>query len=374
MKVVVAGAGIGGLATAIALRMAGCDVRVYERRREPEEGGGALLIWPNGAAALRALGLWDEVIAAAPRVERVDFVTAAGVTSAVWPVDTRRGERVQIVLRAALLRGLRTRVPDGVVEYCAAVDGFADERGHVEVLLAGGRRERTDALIGCDGVHSRVQAQLFGQPKEPRLRQLVWFAIVPFSDHGRVPFGIAQASTGDGRRFCIARLDAENVYFYATATERNRPGAEGTRGVAEVFRGWHPLVQDVIAASAGVLVGPITPPDRQPLRRWTRGRVTLLGDAAHACLPDLGQGAGQALESAVALGAASGPDVESWLCRYEARRRDASTKAIRTSRFLASWSMSENVNVKPFRDFLAPHVLPLIGFPIISRIARQGFR
>ncbi len=386
MRVAIVGGGIGGLATSIVLRAAGCDVRVYERRPEPEVGGGALLIWPNGAGALRTLGLWDAVLAPASKVDRVDFCTAAGATSAVWGVSPSRGERVQVVVRADLLRGLRSRVPANVVEYGARFSGFTQRGDEVQLSFDGSKRvESADVLIGCDGVHSCVHAQLFGEPPEPVVRQLVWFAIVPFGDVERLPAGVAQATTGDGRRFCVARLDAERVYWYATANVSHRPQPSGldagqdpqTRDVARVarvFHGWHPLVRDVIAASEGAVVGPITPPDRLPLRRWGRGRVTLLGDAAHACLPDLGQGAGQALEGAVALGACVGYDVEGWLRRYEGLRRQSATVAIRTSRFLATWSMSEAVHVKSFRDFLAPHILPLIGFPIISRVAQHGFR
>jgi 2-polyprenyl-6-methoxyphenol hydroxylase-like FAD-dependent oxidoreductase len=102
--------------------------------------------------------------------------------------------------------------------------------------------------------------------------------------------------------------------------------------------------------------------------------VTLLGDAAHASLPDLTQGAGQALESAVALGACLrvAADVEPALREYERRRRAEVGKVIQTARLVARWSMSEAVHVKTLRDLAARHVLPLIGYPTISRLAGVG--
>jgi 2-polyprenyl-6-methoxyphenol hydroxylase-like FAD-dependent oxidoreductase len=375
LRVAIAGGGVGGLAAAVALRARGHRVRVYERRAKPETGTGAMLLWPNGFAALDAIGLGDRLRAGTTEIEHIDFRTELGRNLARWDVGCApRVTGIRLVYRARLLGALLASIPADSIQFGSAVAGFRLYGGGVEVLFEGGGKEHADLLVLCDGVHSRLRAQLFGQPAPATVSQVIWFGTVDYGDDGKLPAGLAVGTTGDGRRFCAARVDRQRVFWYATVNAARRPSRAGAEALAAVFAQWHAPIQDLIRAAPDEEIIPIALTDSPPLRRWGRGHITLLGDSAHACLPDMGQGAGLALESAVGLAEriASGEPLEAALRNWEARRRVEVGEAIRMSRAVAVWSMSEAVHVSALRNLLATQVLPVIGFPLISRWARAG--
>jgi 2-polyprenyl-6-methoxyphenol hydroxylase-like FAD-dependent oxidoreductase len=204
-----------------------------------------------------------------------------------------------------------------------------DARG-VVAGFADGREVHGDLLVGADGVHSVVRATLHGGQPPTYAGYTAWRAVVPF-DTERLQAG---ESWGRGARFGRVGMSGGRVYWYATANApEGQRNADEKAALLDLFRGWHAPIPALIEATApgAILRNDIY--DRPPLKTWGRGRITLLGDAAHPMTPNLGQGGCQAIEDAWVLARALARDPSpQGLRRYEAARHP------RTRRFvLESW-------------------------------------
>ncbi|MFO1456770.1 MAG: FAD-dependent monooxygenase [Steroidobacteraceae bacterium] len=336
-EAIVVGAGIGGLAAALALQKAGADVRVFEQAPSLGEVGAGLSISPNGALALRALGVLDAFRerAYAPEYQFVRHYQSARVLATVTRGDRLAetyGERYYVIHRAdlhqVLADAVRANDPDAIVAGQRAVALQHVDDG-VEVEFAGGLRRRADLLIGADGVRSQVRSLLFG-PEQVRFTGFVaWRGLVPMD---RVPIEAmdppSQVWIGPGHMINRYPVRGGQLLNFVAFAERSGWEDEGwsipaTVGeLAAEFVDWHPWVTQVIAAVPEKDLFKWALCARSPLTRWVTGAAALLGDAAHPILPYLGQGAVLALEDAAVLGRAclAAADVPEALARYEAAR------------------------------------------------------
>lgn len=333
----VVGAGIGGLACALALQRAGMKVRVFEQAAQLGEVGAGLSISPNGALGLKALGVFDEFreLAYAPDYQCIrHFKTARVLATATRGerLEEEYGERYYTIHRGDLHRVLadavRSRDPDAIVPAHRFVDLEQDGEG-VTVRFENGHRHTGDFLIGADGVRSRVRSTLFGAEEVRFTGYIAWRGLVPIE---RVPVEAldppSQIFIGPGHLINRYPVSGGRLLNFVAFAERSGWEEEGWSIPAEVaelraeFAGWHPWVTRLIEA---------VPPEnlfkwalcaRSPLMRWVRGKAAVLGDAAHPLLPYLGQGAVMAIEDAVVLGRAfhDAEDLSQALARYEAAR------------------------------------------------------
>jgi len=336
---VVVGGGIGGLAAAVALRQRGWDVTVLERSSTPTEIGAGLTLMANGQRALRELGLADAVSATAvpqggggirdrsgrwlARVDGADLARAVG-TSVVG------------IHREHLHRVLREALPAGVLVPGADV---VDVSGETEVsYLHGGERRRlaADLVVGADGIGSCVRRALFPHHPGPAYTGVTaWRSVTA----GRWPLDLAGAvSWGPATEFGAVTLVDGRVYWFAAvagAPEGHRFRDEAAHLRAR-FRDWHAPIPELLAcAEHDAVLRHDLYHLASPLPGYVRGAVALLGDAAHAMTPNLGQGAAQALEDAVVLGLALDrhDDVASALAAYDRTRRPRSQAVARASRW-----------------------------------------
>ena len=344
----IVGAGIGGLAGAVALRRAGWEVRVFEREASPRELGFALLLAPNAMHALGALGLAETArrggaVATSGEIRRPDgtslrrFDTAAARRR---PAPSER-ERVEgldedavCILRPVLHGALLDAVGTDSIELSAEVVRFAHTSDGVELTLASGTTVRGSLLIGADGVGSIVRHQLHPSEPPPRPSGLVAIRGVAHDVVHLLGDSSGAQYFGRGIEAGVARAGEREVYWYMSlradqAGNLREPAGAVAGRMASRF---HEAFQGIVRA---------TPPndmrldelfERDPIERWGSGPMTLLGDAAHPMLPHAGQGAAQALEDAVALGAvlADAADpvaIDAGLRRYE-RVRAARTRRV----------------------------------------------
>jgi 2-polyprenyl-6-methoxyphenol hydroxylase-like FAD-dependent oxidoreductase len=311
MRVVIAGAGIAGLTSALALRQRGIETLVLERAGTPEEiqVGGCIHVWHNGMRGLQRIGVGErllELAGEAAVVERAEFRTARDRLMYGWSArDTERqvGAPTFGVRRPDLHRVLLDAVGDGVVRFGETCAGFEQDGDGARVSLASGREERGDALIGADGLRSTLRAALPGAT-EPRYAGYVSWQALARVDTGVVPVGLFRVVWGRGARFLFYRVGPEEVYWEGTfAAPAGGADAEGERSqaVLERFSGWPAPVQTIIAATEQAAIGRADMYDRPTSKQWGAGRVSLVGDAAHAMTNALGQGANQAIEDALVL-------------------------------------------------------------------------
>ena len=205
-----------------------------------------------------------------------------------------------------------------------------------------GREVSGDVLIGADGLRSVVRETLFGNARPNYAGYTTWRAIVPF-DIARLSPG---ETWGRGKRFGQWGMVHDRAYWYATQTVSEGQGdpPQGRKhGLLDLFRGWHAPIEELIEATdeSAILHNDVY--DRPALSRWSVGRATLLGDAAHPMTPDMGQGACQAIEDAVILADClrANPDIPQALRDYEARRIPRTSRVVRESRragWIAQWS------------------------------------
>ena len=353
-KVLEAGAGIGGLSAAIALRRAGFEAAVIKRAPELGGVGAGLLLAANAQKALGRLGLAGAFAtlgapASAFRIRSWDGGLLAD--NPAGELEKKIGTPSVAVHRADLQALLIRAAGEGTLRLGAEVEGFEQDEAGVAVYLAGGGEERSDLLVGADGLRSNVRASLFG-PEGPRyVGYTAWRAVVEPGEE-LLPWGTGFESWGRGARFGCAHIGGGRIYWFATQNapegEKDDPpgGPTGPRAtLLQNFGTWHSPIGDLIRAADEDAILRTDIYDREPLGgRWGWCRVTLLGDAAHPMTPDLGQGAAQALEDTVVLARClqeAGATADA-LWRYERLRSTRTAMVVRRSRRLGRVGQLEN--------------------------------
>ena len=349
-EAIIVGGGIGGLCAALALRRAGVAAIVYEAAPGPRAEGAALSLWPNAIRALDRLGVGAAVRAlGVPDPYGGQIATWRGRTLATVSAESiaaRFGAPVLVVGRAEFGAALAAALPTETIRYGQRLDAFSwHGGGPVSARFVGGARVQGDLLVGADGLGSATRRLLHPRIAPRYAGYTAWRATVPF-DHARVP--LWGEVWGRGARFGIAPVGRDRVYYFATRDAppgTDRAGTPATRHAALLrdFGDWSAPIPALLAATdpAALLQNDIV--ELPPLRRWGAGPITLLGDAAHAMTPNLGQGGCQAIEDAVQLGVClrEADGVAAALRAYEVARQPRTAWLQRLSRqagWVGQWS------------------------------------
>jgi 2-polyprenyl-6-methoxyphenol hydroxylase-like FAD-dependent oxidoreductase len=331
VKAAIVGGGIGGLGAATALRRVGIETVVFERAERLEAVGAGLTLSPNAVRALERLGVADAVRATSARGRELLVRTSAGRT--LLKVELRGRLETLGIHRADLQRIL--------------ADAADDVRLGAEVTDVDALLSEADVVVGADGINSVVRAALHG-PEPPLYAGYDgWRAVTEFDDE-RVR-GRFSESWGTGARVGLIPLGDGRLYWFVSES-----GRRDRRPFAQRFADWGEPIPEVIASPPESAPSMTAIQWRKPLRSWGRGRVTLLGDAAHAMTPDMGQGAGQALEDAVVLGASlrAAGEVEEGLRSYERARIARTTPIVKRSRQLGRLASASRPWTCALRDTL----------------------
>lgn len=312
MRVIVVGGGIGGLAATLSLAERGIDAVVVEQARALSPVGAGIQIGPNAARVLDRVGVLEELLgrAVAPDAILVRSHKRGRVlhTTTLGPsVRDEYGFPYLHVHRADLVDVLAGALPAGVLRLGTAVEAFEDLGDGCRVTLASGEVIEGDVVVGADGIHSRVRDHLFG-PQPSRFSGYVcWRGLVPAERlrQWELP-RVCEAYYGPGRSVVSYYVSGGDLYNFVGIVPAEEGWAtedwtaEGDPlDLRRDFADFHAPVQAVAAAIERPLKWAIH--DRDPLPRWTKGRMTLLGDAAHAMLPYLAQGACQSIEDGAVL-------------------------------------------------------------------------
>jgi len=368
LHILIAGAGIGGLTAALALLRRGIDVDVYEQAGELKEVGAGLQLSANGTRVFHLLGVGEALRALS--CEAAGKEVRLWGTGETWKLFDLGAESIARYgfpyftvyrpdLLAVLVDAVRREKPDAIHLGMRCI-GFDEDAGSVELVFETGKSTGADALVGADGVHSPIRQSLFG-PDRPSFTGIVaWRGIVPME---RLPARMARLIAtnwiGPGGHIVHYPLRGGRLMNFVGVLERSDWQVEswstkGTRDeVLADFRGWHEDVQTLIRNIDTPYKWALMV--REPMPRWTRGRVTLLGDACHSMLPMLAQGAVMAIEDGYILARClAEQDVETALVRYERARRDRTRRAVEGSAANATRfhnpQLADSVEAKQYVD------------------------
>jgi salicylate hydroxylase len=341
--VLIAGGGIGGLTAALALLRRGFDVDVFEQAAELREVGAGVQISANGTRALYNLGVGETLAASScePNGKEIRLWS----TGQTWTLFDLGAESVAQYgypyftvyrpdLLAALLDAVRREKPDAI-HLGAKVAGCAQDGERVELRLEDGRVVTGNALVGADGIHSRIRHEMFGEERAEFTGMIAWRGVIPMAQlPSHLSRPVATNWVGPGRHVINYPLRRGELMNFVGIVERSDWQVESwtARGTTEElsadFEGWHEDVQTLIQAIETPYKWALML--RRPLQQWTRGRITLLGDACHPTLPMLAQGAVQAIEDGYILGRAlaESESVEDGFNRYESARRERTTRMV----------------------------------------------
>ncbi|MFN8531411.1 MAG: FAD-dependent monooxygenase [Anaerolineae bacterium] len=367
MKAVIIGAGVGGLCTAIALQGIGVDVSVYEQAEKARADGAGLVLWANAVRALRQLGLEAAISNSYAGLEgtirRWDGLVLSRTDAAQWAqiygapsIGVHREDLMQVLLPKI----------QHEVHFGKQFAAYEPQGSGIGVTFADGTHISADLLIGADGLRSRVRQQMQPGTLPVYRGYAAWRGVIPFA-HDEVK-GMWGESWGRGARFGIVPLVRDRVYWFATANRpANSPPPDHKAALRSLFGGWHAPISHLIEATPEdrVLYNDIA--DLPSLSRWVDGRVTLLGDAAHAMTPNMGQGACQAIEDALALREVlrQWADIRQALAVYQATRLAHTRKVVERSRMIGRIGQISHPVLTTLRD----HIMRLTP----ARLTQQQF-
>jgi 2-polyprenyl-6-methoxyphenol hydroxylase-like FAD-dependent oxidoreductase len=337
-RFLIAGAGIGGLAAARALHLAGARADVYERATELHPTGFVIALGSNAVRALESLGVVEAVLAKATVGRSYRIMDPAGRTLVRIPLEEiarRLGAPLVALSRSDLQAVLRDSVREDALHLGRVVSGVSSEDERATLQLNDGSQPEGDAVVGCDGLGSVVRTAVLGDQVPRSAGVTVWRGLSRGAH--LVEAGVSREIWGRGRLFLAFGLSGDCVYWAASIRHDIVAAAAVTsplETLQRLYDGWLPLVRETIAATVDGQLLKTELFDRPPSRVWGRGRITLLGDAAHPMTPHMGQGGAQALEDAVVLGrcVAESTTVEKALRDYERARIKRANMFVRGSR------------------------------------------
>jgi len=340
LRVAIVGGGIGGVAAAVALRERGIDAHIYEQAVALTEVGAGLALQPNGVRMLRRLGLGAELLRWGARWTDPQFRHPDGrLIAPMWPAERAAHIEIFGMHRADLLDMLVARLPTDVIHTDHCCLGFDQDERRAVVSFANGAQVFADVVVGADGIHSKLQGYVT-PPSAPLPSGSVAYRGVVSAASVAWPSGAMRNWLGPGKHFLVYPIRGGRLINYVGFVPTHAQAKESwsapgdPAALARDFAGWDPMVEAIIAQMQTCFWWGLY--DREPLPKWTAGRLTLLGDAAHPMLPHVGQGANQAIEDGVALATIlSGADPDSApraLQIYETVRRERTARVQRSAR------------------------------------------
>ncbi len=360
LSVGIIGGGIGGLTAAVALRHFGIDATVYEKAENLRELGAGMMLWANASRVLDELGLLEKVIAVSGATDY--FLVRKSNGDCLMTIETGDFEVPSVcVPRADLLAILIAALPSAQIKLGHEFARLEQTAKKTRVYFTDGSSAQHDILIGADGLRSRVRDEIFGL-REPVYRgYTVWRGIGRY-DGDKMPPATSSETWGRGKRFGILNTGGDRFTWYAAVNvpTNHKDARYGRKAeLLEMFAGWHSPVGDLISSTPDDLIMKNGACDHPSMRKWVKGRVALLGDSAHACTPNLGQGGGMAIEDALVLAKSlnSENSIEAALRLYEKRRTVRTRHIQHRSRLMGQIAQWENSLIVAGREIVT-NILP----------------
>lgn len=342
MNVVIIGAGMGGLTTGIALKKFGHQVRIFEQTEKILPVGAAISLWSNGVKCLNYLGLTDKIAKLGGQMDDLAYVD--GLTGDVMtqfsllPLIEEVGQRPYPVARADLQNMLMDEFGRVQIYLGKKMVSLEDKADYVEVYFADGSLTQADLLIGADGTHSLTRTYVLGQQVQRRYAGYVnWNGLVEISED-LAPAQQWTTYVGEGKRASLMPVADGKFYFFLdvplpAGLGNNRD--EYKKLLKQYFVDWCQPVQQLIERLDPQKTNRVEIHDIEPFTQFYKGRVVILGDAAHSTTPDIGQGGCQAMEDAIYLARSlqiNTLGLEDALRRYQNKRNERANELVLRAR------------------------------------------
>ena len=340
LKVVIIGAGIGGLTTAIAMSKAGYDVEVYDRVRELRPAGAGISVWSNGVKVLNSLGLSENIAKIGGLMGKMQYLSYAGELLNdidIQPLVEEVGQRPYPVARTDLQQVLLDAFP-GEVKLGYKCIGVEEQGDTVTAIFEDGSTATGDLLVAADGIRSILRSYILGEEVYPGYRGYVnWNGLVTASED-LAPNDNWVIYVGEHKRASMMPVADNRFYFFfdvPMSKEKVQVLGEVKSDLKNFFQGWAKPVQQLIQRLDPAETNRVLIHDVGPIDKMVRGRVALLGDSAHATCPDLGQGGCQAMEDGYVLThylLTTNIGVQYALQRYETERKERTSTIVLKAR------------------------------------------
>ncbi|WP_313659882.1 FAD-dependent urate hydroxylase HpxO [Acinetobacter variabilis] len=342
MEITIIGAGMGGLTTGIALKKFGHKVTIYEQAEKILPVGAAISLWSNGVKCLNYLGLTEQVAKLGGQMDQlayIDGLTGDTMTQfSLLPLIEEVGQRPYPVARADLQNMLMDKFGREDIQLGKKMVELQEQEDGVLVKFADGTEIKTDLLIGADGTHSITRAYVLGEQVSRRYAGYVnWNGLVEISEK-LTPADQWTTFVGQGKRVSLMPVADGKFYFFfdvplPVGLENNR--AEYKALLKQYFEGWCAPVQHLIDALDEQKTNRVEIHDIEPFAQFYKGRVVIVGDAAHSTTPDIGQGGCQAMEDAIYLARSlqiNTLGLEDALKRYQNKRNERANELVLRAR------------------------------------------
>ena len=342
MEIAIIGAGMGGLTTGIALKKFGHRVTIYEQAEQILPVGAAISLWSNGVKCLNYLGLTEQVAKLGGQMNDLAYIDGLNgevmTQFSLAPLIEEVGQRPYPVSRAELQNMLMDAFGRQDIQLGKRMVSIEDKGQHVEIGFQDGSTVSAALLIGADGTHSMTRQYVLGKQVERRYAGYVnWNGLVEISED-LAPAQQWTTFVGEGKRASLMPVAEHRFYFFfdvplSAGLENQR--SEYKPLLKQYFSGWCPQVQRLIDSIDEQKTNRVEIHDIEPFTQFYKGRVVILGDAAHSTTPDIGQGGCQAMEDAVYLARAlqiNTLGLEDALKRYQNKRNERANELLLRAR------------------------------------------
>ncbi len=352
-KVTIIGAGIGGLTTAIALIQKGFEVEIFENTSEFKHTGSGINLAINAMQVFKRLGIYDAILAKGnytnsmnARTKKLSFLTRANFQS----FEDTYGVKTVAIHRAILHEILLKNIGKTPIHLNKKLKQLEQHNGFVTLSFEDETTHMAEIVIGADGIHSTVRKSIFCNTELRDAKQVCWRGISTAKINKKHLRELNEI-WGKGKRFGFVHIAPNKVYWFALINKNNFKNKEVN--LLDIFSDYHKTVKNIISKTPveDILCNEIW--DLKPIDTWYKESVCLVGDAAHATTPNMGQGAVQAIESALALSICIKEEatIEMAFRRYEQTRKAKARSIIRTSWLIGKLAQSDNIIVCMIRNF-----------------------
>jgi len=356
MKITIIGAGIGGLTTAIALKQRGFEVEIFEATSEFHKAGSGINLALNAMQVYNRLGFYSEIFEAGSYTNTMTITDETLSPLSVIdlkPFEQEHNVKSVAIHRAILHQILLNQLSNVSIHLDKRVKIVEQSEDSVEIEFEDGTKHQTEVLIGADGLHSVIRKTIFDNTELRIAKQVCWRGITKTNFPKKYQTELNEL-WGKGKRFGFVAIGDDEYYWYALANFKKDYREEFKDiNLAELYSDFHPFVNQIITSTPKENILTNEMADLKPIPIWNNKNICLLGDSAHATTPNLGQGACQAIESAMVLANCLGKHntTENAFKEYQKIRIKKAVNVVNTSWRIGKMAHLENRPAIILRNF-----------------------